>query len=151
VLRNNFAMRCGLVLKQSAFYFQAKSMQTLLQGNISFHGPRSGINFNDGVGGGSVIEINHMFATVMETNSWDRQPYAHRFDQAQSKFVFREHLDEIRHNAFMGNYSAHGQGTTGIRGRSAHEPAQHRPRPSRRVAGQSQAEPHRRVYMQHLL
>ena len=112
VVRNNFATRCGLVLKQSAFYFQAKSMQTLLQGNIFFHGPRAGINFNDGFGGGSVIENNLMFATVMETgdhgpfNSWDRQPYAHRFDQAQSKFVFREHFDEIRHNVFMGNYYA---------------------------------------------
>jgi hypothetical protein len=111
VVRNNFATRCGLFLKQSAFYFQAKTMQTLLQGNIFFHGPRAGINFNDGFGGGSVIENNLMFATVMETgdhgpfNSWDRQPYVHRFDERRG-YLHKEHFDEIRHNVFMGNYYA---------------------------------------------
>ena len=39
-------------------------------------------------------------------NSRDRQPYAHRFAQAQGNFVFREHFDEIRRNFFMGNYYA---------------------------------------------
>ncbi len=112
VVRNNFATRCGLILKQSAFFFQAKAMQTLLQGNIFFHGPRAGINFNDGFGGGSVIENNLMFATVMETgdhgpfNSWDRQPYVHRFDQQSGSYVHKEFFDEIRHNVFMGNYYA---------------------------------------------
>ena len=37
--------------KQSSFYFQAKSAQNLIQDNIFFHGPRAGMNFNDGFGG----------------------------------------------------------------------------------------------------
>jgi hypothetical protein len=90
IVRHNIAYRCGLFEKQSSFYFQAKSMENiilgiethehfsvsiaslahfypLLAGNIFFHGPRAGINFNDGFGGGSLLESNLMFATVMES------------------------------------------------------------------------------------
>ncbi len=31
---------------QSSFYFQAKSCQNLIMGNIFFNGPRAGVNFN---------------------------------------------------------------------------------------------------------
>ena len=49
--------------------------------NIFFNGPRAGINFNDGFGGGSNETENLLFNAVRETfdhgpfNSWDRQVY----------------------------------------------------------------------------
>ena len=69
----NFAYRCGLFEKQSSFYFQAKSAQNTIKDNIFFHGPRAGMNFNDGFGGGSLVEGNLMFNTVME--SGDHGPF----------------------------------------------------------------------------
>ena len=38
----------GIYAKQNSFWFQAKSANTLLKGNVFFNGPRAGINFNDG-------------------------------------------------------------------------------------------------------
>ena len=40
-IKSNFAYRCGLFEKQSSFYFQAKSSQSLIDSNIFFHGPRA--------------------------------------------------------------------------------------------------------------
>lgn len=54
-IKNNIAWRCGLFEKQSSFYFQAKSCQNEIVNNIFFHGPRAGMNFNDGFGGGSKV------------------------------------------------------------------------------------------------
>lgn len=71
----------GLFGKQTSGYMQSLSCQTEISGNVIFNGPRSGINFNDGFGGGNVIEGNLGFNVVRETgdhgffNSWDRQPY----------------------------------------------------------------------------
>ena len=66
-VRSNFAYRCGLFEKQSSFFFQAQSCQTTVAENIFFHGPRAGINFNDGFGGGSLVEKNLLLSTVMES------------------------------------------------------------------------------------
>lgn len=71
----------GLFGKQTAAYMQSMSCQTEVTGNVFFNGPRSGINFNDGFGGGNVVQENLGFNVVRETgdhgffNSWDRQPY----------------------------------------------------------------------------
>ena len=52
-----------------------------IERNVMFNGPRAGINFNDGFGGGHFMENNLLFNWVRETkdhgpfNSWDRQPY----------------------------------------------------------------------------
>ncbi len=46
-----------------------------------FNGPRAGINFNDGFGGGDDLNANIVFSACRESgdhgpfNSWDRQPY----------------------------------------------------------------------------
>ena len=75
----NFVHELGIWEKQSSFYFQAKTCQTLIQNNIFFNGPRAGINFNDGFGGGSNISENLLLNTCRESgdhgpfNSWDRQ------------------------------------------------------------------------------
>ncbi|GAB5362564.1 hypothetical protein AAMO2058_000808200 [Amorphochlora amoebiformis] len=105
----NFATRCGLFEKQSSFYFQAKSCQNLVRNNIFFHGPRAGINFNDGFGGGSLVEGNLLFNTVMETgdhgpfNSWDRQPFITKVKDGVTPQLEKA-FDEIRNNFIMGNY-----------------------------------------------
>ena len=38
-----------------------------------YNGPRAAINFNDGLGGGSVVEKNLLFKMVRETN--DHGPF----------------------------------------------------------------------------
>ena len=75
----NFLHELGIFEKQSSFYFQAKSCQNNIKGNIFFNGPRAGINFNDGFGGGSNVTENLIFNTCRESGdhgpfkSWDRQ------------------------------------------------------------------------------
>ena len=77
----NFVHELGIWEKQSSFYFQAKSCQNLIMGNIFFNGPRAGINFNDGFGGASNVSENFLFNTCRESgdhgpfNSWDRQVF----------------------------------------------------------------------------
>ena len=77
----NFVHELGIFEKQSSFYFQAKSCLNNIKGNIFFNGPRAGINFNDGFGGGSNVTENLVFNTCRESgdhgpfNSWDRQVY----------------------------------------------------------------------------
>jgi len=60
---NNLAHELGLIQKQSSFYFQAETAETVLANNIVFNIPRAGVNFNDGFGGGSEMRENLMFNT----------------------------------------------------------------------------------------
>ena len=39
-------------------WFQANAMNTWLERNVHFNGPRAGLNFNDAMGGGDIIEGN---------------------------------------------------------------------------------------------
>lgn len=81
----------------------------------------SGVNFNDGFGGGSLMSSNLMFNTCRESsdhgvfNSWDRQVYCTDIDQdydpaAPPDRQFRrqcvKQYDEIRNNFLVGNYHA---------------------------------------------
>jgi len=108
IIKSNFAYRCGLFEKQSSFYFQAKSARNTIENNVFFHGPRAGMNFNDGFGGGSKVLGNLMFSTVMESgdhgpfNSWDRQVWTW-LDQDGKETLLKDY-DEIAGNFFMGNY-----------------------------------------------
>jgi hypothetical protein len=45
---SNTAREIGLYEKQSSFYIQAKTAQSIIKGNVFFNGPRAGINSNDG-------------------------------------------------------------------------------------------------------
>ena len=80
VLRNS-AREVGLYEKQSSFFVQAKTAQSIVSGNVFFNGPRAGINANDGFGGGDEISHNLVFSSCRESgdhgpfNSWDRQPF----------------------------------------------------------------------------
>ena len=77
----NFAHETGIYGKQTSPYGQALACQTEIVGNVFFNGPRAGINFNDGFGGGNLVKNNLLFNWVRETNdhgpfnTWDRQPY----------------------------------------------------------------------------
>jgi hypothetical protein len=68
-------------LPKASCWFQAKTMQTTIRGMVGFNGPRAGICFNDGFGGGNVLEDNVMWSWTRESsdhgvfNSWDRQMY----------------------------------------------------------------------------
>jgi len=71
----------GVYGKQTSCVFQALSCGNRIESNACYNGPRAGFNFNDGMGGGHVVEGNLLFNMVRETgdhgpfNSWDRQPY----------------------------------------------------------------------------
>ena len=78
---SNLIHENGIFGKQTSPYVQSLACQTELVGNVIFNGPRAGINFNDGFGGGNFLKNNLIFNMVRETgdhgpfNSWDRQPY----------------------------------------------------------------------------
>ena len=61
------AREIGLYEKQSSFYVQAKTAEARVVGNVFFNGPRAGINFNDGFGGGDEIARNLVFSTCRES------------------------------------------------------------------------------------
>eukprot|EP00035_Acanthoeca_spectabilis_P015944 m.321033 g.321033 ORF g.321033 m.321033 type:complete len:348 (+) comp16454_c0_seq39:3376-4419(+) len=80
----NLVHELGLFQKQSSMYFQATSMRSHIERNVHFNGPRAGLNFNDGMGGGDIIEGNLLTNCVRESgdhgpwNSWDRVPWCRR-------------------------------------------------------------------------
>eukprot|EP01083_Nonionella_stella_P159244 519321_1 len=106
----NYVHELGIFEKQSSFYFQAKSCQNYISGNIFFNGPRAGINYNDGFGGGSVIEKNLLFNTCRESgdhgpfNSWDRQVYVTDVKDGTPSVI--KEYDQIRRNFFIANYNS---------------------------------------------
>ena len=55
LIDSNLAYDVGYYEKQSSFYFQAKTARTTIKNNIFFNGPRAGICFNDGFGGGDLV------------------------------------------------------------------------------------------------
>eukprot|EP01061_Rhynchopus_euleeides_P019318 TRINITY_DN3171_c2_g1_i1.p1 TRINITY_DN3171_c2_g1~~TRINITY_DN3171_c2_g1_i1.p1 ORF type:complete len:815 (+),score=298.15 TRINITY_DN3171_c2_g1_i1:44-2446(+) len=106
---NNVAREIGHYEKQSSFWFQGKVAQSVLINNIFFNGPRAGINFNDGLGGGDYLEGNLVFSTCRESgdhgpfNSWDRQPFltTTRTGEPSVQMAWRE----LRNNFFIDNYN----------------------------------------------
>mmetsp|Transcript_11963 Transcript_11963/g.27288 ORF Transcript_11963/g.27288 Transcript_11963/m.27288 type:complete len:891 (+) Transcript_11963:48-2720(+) len=108
ILRNS-AREVGLYEKQSSFYVQGKTAESLISGNVFFNGPRAGINANDGFGGGDVISHNLVFSTCRESgdhgpfNSWDRQPFLTTVRTGEPSMLMA--WREIHHNFFIDNYS----------------------------------------------
>merc|ERR1712232_1214023 len=108
ILRN-VAREVGLYEKQSSFYMQAKTAQSTISGNVFFNGPRAGINFNDGFGGGDDMNNNLVFSSCRESgdhgpfNSWDRQPYLTTVNDGTPSM--RMARRELHHNFLIDNYS----------------------------------------------
>ena len=107
---HNFAHELGIWEKQSAFYFQAKSCQNLIRGNVFFNGPRAGINFNDGFGGGNNVSENFLFNTCRESgdhgpfNSWDRQVFVTQVLDGTPQT--QKDWDYISSNFIIANYNS---------------------------------------------
>ncbi len=75
---NNLMHDLGTVEKQVAGVHISMAMDITASHNTIFNVPRAGININDGMWGGDIIEFNDVFNTVLETNdngafnSWGR-------------------------------------------------------------------------------
>lgn len=112
LIEGNLCHEIGHFEKQSSCWFQAKTALTTLTGNLMFNGPRALINFNDGFGGGNVIEGNLMFNANRETsdhgpfNSWDRQPYLTEVRNGTASLVPLENV--ITKNFMVANYGSNG-------------------------------------------
>eukprot|EP00039_Didymoeca_costata_P026545 m.16129 g.16129 ORF g.16129 m.16129 type:complete len:957 (+) comp5588_c0_seq1:70-2940(+) len=126
----NLIREIGLWQKQSSFWFQATCAQSHIERNVHFNGPRAGLNFNDQMGGGDVIEGNLLANCVRESgdhgpwNSWDRIPYITDIgmirnmskpavgdglpghDDATGKPSVVPKFREIRHNFIIGTYNS---------------------------------------------
>jgi hypothetical protein len=63
----NLVRELGLYQKQSSFYFQAATSESSLVDNVHFNGPRAGVNFNDGMGGGDEMKGNLIANCVRES------------------------------------------------------------------------------------
>eukprot|EP00475_Leptophrys_vorax_P015850 TRINITY_DN2221_c0_g1_i2.p1 TRINITY_DN2221_c0_g1~~TRINITY_DN2221_c0_g1_i2.p1 ORF type:complete len:721 (-),score=206.27 TRINITY_DN2221_c0_g1_i2:490-2652(-) len=104
----NIAREVGHFQKQSSMWFQAKTAQTTLEGNIFFNTPRAAINFNDGFGGGNVVKNNVIFNTCKESgdhgpiNSWDRQPFL--TDVRDGTPSYTPAMNDIQRNFIIANY-----------------------------------------------
>mmetsp|Transcript_20004 Transcript_20004/g.27525 ORF Transcript_20004/g.27525 Transcript_20004/m.27525 type:complete len:912 (+) Transcript_20004:97-2832(+) len=110
-VKGNLVREIGLWQKQSSFYFQATSCLNVIEGNVVFNGPRAGINFNDGFGGGNVIAHNLLLNTCRESgdhgpfNGWDRVPYITKVRNGEPSIIPAN--NEIHHNFFISNYQAY--------------------------------------------
>jgi hypothetical protein len=51
----------GVFGKQTAAVFMSLATATTIRRNIMYNGPRAGINFNDVLGGGHLVEHNLLF------------------------------------------------------------------------------------------
>eukprot|EP01116_Phalansterium_solitarium_P015500 TRINITY_DN3430_c0_g1_i14.p1 TRINITY_DN3430_c0_g1~~TRINITY_DN3430_c0_g1_i14.p1 ORF type:complete len:713 (-),score=258.61 TRINITY_DN3430_c0_g1_i14:400-2538(-) len=108
----NWAHEIGIWEKQSSFYTQFKTMLNHVEGNVVYNGPRAHINFNDGFGGGTVIEKNLLLNSCRESgdhgpfNSWDRDPYI--FDGPDGQPTVVKQMDHIRSNFVIANYNSLG-------------------------------------------
>ena len=106
----NLVHEIGIYGKQVCAYVQSVACQTHLIGNVFFNGPRAGVNFNDGFGGGNLLKNNLMFNMVRETgdhgpfNSWDRQPYLTDVGSLDGFPSLTPAESNITNNFFINNY-----------------------------------------------
>ena len=108
LVHRNLIHEIGLFGKQGTGLFQALAMGTTVTSNAIFNGPRSGILFNDGMGGAHRVESNLMFNLCRETtdhgpfNSWDRTPYVEESNGVAAGIG--PALTNITRNMFICNY-----------------------------------------------
>ena len=106
----NLMHEIGIWGKETSAYFQSVVAETTLRGNVMFNGPRAGVNFNDGFGGGHLMQNNLLFNWVRETrdhgpfNSWDRQPYLTKLRNGTASLV--PALSNITRNFIITNYNS---------------------------------------------
>jgi len=110
LVENNIVREVGHFEKQNSFYVQAKTAQSTIRNNVFFNGPRAGVNYNDGFGGGDVLEGNLIFNTCRESgdhgpfNSWDRQPFLTPIVDPEGSTEMEWRI--IKGNFMIGNYQS---------------------------------------------
>ena len=110
VIVRNLIHEVGIFGNQTAGYVQAMTAQTVVKRNILFNGPRAGINFLDGFGGGSVVEENLAFNWVRETgdhgpiNTWDRQAFLTELNTGTPSLIPLQ--NNVTRNFLLDGYSA---------------------------------------------
>jgi len=106
----NLVHEVGQWTKQNSFYFQSESFGNHIEGNIAYNGPRAGINFDDGLGGGSTVTRNILFNFCRESsdhgpfNSWDRVVYLYDGDNDGDNGTVLKKNDTISFNWMLANY-----------------------------------------------
>lgn len=60
----NHLHELGVHTKQTAGYFQSQAAHNHLKSNAIYSGPRSGVNWNDGMGGGNTMSDSLLFNLV---------------------------------------------------------------------------------------
>ena len=105
----NVVHEVGLYTKQNSAYFQSESFLNVIEGNIFYNGPRAGVNFDDGLGGGSILTRNVLANFCRESsdhasfNSWNRQVYI--YDDANGNPTVQKMNDTISYNWILANVS----------------------------------------------
>jgi len=109
-LTRNYVHEFGHYEKQSSFWFQAKACLTQIEGNVVFNGPRAGINFNDGFGGGTNVTQNLIYNQCRESgdhgamNSWDRTAYISDVKDGTPSYTAQ--MNSVDTNFIIANYGA---------------------------------------------
>ena len=109
VIEANLIHDVGIYGLQGCGVFQALAMHSTIVGNIIFNGPRAGVLWNDGLGGGNRLESNLMFNLCREStdhgpfNSWDRIPYE-TTDVTTGEPRLGPALNRIKSNLIICNY-----------------------------------------------
>jgi hypothetical protein len=109
VLRN-YVREFGHYEKQSSFWSNNKACLAQIEGNVVFNGPRAGINFNDGFGGGTNVTKNLIYNQCRESgdhgamNAWDRTAYLS--DVKYGEASYEAQMNSVDHNFIIANYGA---------------------------------------------
>ena len=110
LVEGNVCHEVGMFQLQSACWFQAKTATTRIASNLFFNGPRSGINFNDGFGGGNEVVKNVIFNECRQSgdhgpiNSWDRQLFWTDLKDGPSKPGWNPAYSSVWQNVIIANY-----------------------------------------------
>jgi len=122
LISNNLIHDCGVFGKQIAGVFSSITLRNTISHNLIYNMPQAAMTFNDGWGGGHVIEYNEIHDTVRETSdhgpisSWGRGrywcyeqnhgPWSHGpgFHEGDKDFVFYNPEEDGYINEFRYNY-----------------------------------------------
>lgn len=123
LISNNLIHDCGVFGKQIAGIFSSITLRNTISHNLIFNMPQAAMTFNDGWGGGHIVEYNEIHSTVRETSdhgpisSWGRGrywcygqnhgPFSHAagYHEGDRGFVFYHpeedgYVSEMRYNYF---------------------------------------------------
>ena len=122
LISNNLIHDCGVFGKQIAGIFSSITLRSTISHNLVYNMPQAAMTFNDGWGGGHIIEFNEIHDTVLETSdhgpisSWGRGrywcyeqnhgPFSHGsgYHENEKDFVFSNPEEDGFISEFRNNY-----------------------------------------------